>query len=810
MLRDTPPGEDGVDKSASLKAQEAITAGYAKEGDGAANNEDPHGFLAIVSKVETMQTLAQMATVRANWAKAMRAYNNQHANGSKYLSPKFKERSKFFRPKTRSAVKKDKAAIAQSLFGTSDAITTSPGNEADPIQRASAALIKELLNYRTDRTSSRHATPWFHAVMGARHNSLLTNICVSKQFWRREVRFAGMEKQAMLDDAGAPMLDEFSQPMREDVRVLEYTMNRPECVVLPPENVTLDLAADWTNPAQESDFLRVMWPMRRSAIKRMMKAPLNPWKEYDDAALNRARGKDSAEQQTIRQAREGGTDRFAAEAGNSGEFDIIWVTEFYIRDEHDDYTFFSLGGNCYLTDPKPVREVYPEQGGDRPIRIGIADLDPHRIYSMSPVESWLPMQGEINDVVNLRLDAIKQAITPAAFVRRGKRVDVEAVQRRGQHSVIYVDDVENDVKWDKPPGVGSEAFAEMDRLNVDFDDAAGQFNGASVQTNRSLNETVGGMKLLAGSANVVQEYDQRVFVETWVEPVLMQLARLIQYYEDDPIILGICGEKAQLLQKHGISEITDQLLDQEVTLRVNVGVGGSSDPELQIKKFANASAIMKPVLEVSPEFQSGAITIDVMAVADEVFGKAGYRDGGKRFFKKGEPQGPDPKMQAEVEKLQAQVKDLLAAAEKKAAETVKTQVDTKLAAVEAAHSMVSGERDREENREQRGFDNKITAHKLAADHVNREADRSDRREERALEGGAKPQPQGPGEMPAGLPDRLKAAIQKKAGEKGKKVEFIFGPDGRISGADVTEPDGTKRRVVLQKNDQGVPVGATYQ
>jgi hypothetical protein len=58
-------------------------------------------------------------------------------------------------------------------------------------------------------------------------------------------------------------------------------------------------------------------------------------------------------------------------------------------------------------------------------------------------------------------------------------------------------------------------------------------------------------------------------------------------YESDPIMLGICGDKAKLLQKHGISEISDELLENSVTIRVNVGLG-AGDPQQRLAKFQSA------------------------------------------------------------------------------------------------------------------------------------------------------------------------------------------------------------------------------
>ena len=67
----------------------------------------------------------------------------------------------------------------------------------------------------------------------------------------------------------------------------------------------------------------------------------------------------------------------------------------------------------------------------------------------------------------------------------------------------------------------------MERLNADFDDLAGNFSIGSVQTNRSLGETVGGMKMMTSNANAAGEFDLRIFVETWVEPTLRQIVKLV-------------------------------------------------------------------------------------------------------------------------------------------------------------------------------------------------------------------------------------------------------------------------------------------
>ena len=107
----------------------------------------------------------------------------------------------------------------------------------------------------------------------------------------------------------------------------------------------------------------------------------------------------------------------------------------------------------------------------------------------------------------------------------------------------------------------------------------------SVQSNRNLNETVGGMNILTASANKVENYQLRTWIETWAEPVLRQVTLLEQEYETDQTILAIAGAKAKVMQKFGIDRVTDQMLSGEMTVRIvdragdgMVRVGGDCVP----------------------------------------------------------------------------------------------------------------------------------------------------------------------------------------------------------------------------------------
>jgi hypothetical protein len=148
------------------------------------------------------------------------------------------------------------------------------------------------------------------------------------------------------------------------------------------------------------------------------------------------------------------------------------------------------------------------------------------------------------------------------------------------------------------------------------------------------------MRLMAQGANMLTEYTIRVLVETWVEPVLRQLIKLEQAYETDEVILAIAAQKAQLFQQFGMNQVTDSLLNQELTISVNVGMG-ATDPDARLQRFMQS---MKLYSEISAE---GSPDMNLQEVRKQLFGLAGFKDG-ERYFKR----EVDPKVEQLTQQLQ--------------------------------------------------------------------------------------------------------------------------------------------------------------
>lgn len=641
-------------------------------------------LLRLAQESESQSSTFMMMGVRSHWARSYKAYRNQHADNSKYYDPAYKGRSKYFRPKTRMAVKKKMAAAAQALFGSGSVVAISAQNEADDYQKASAAIKQELINYRLKRTSRRNGVRWFMIASGAVQTAQLTGLVISKQSWR----YREDDPRAFADGAN-PAAQRMGQPA-----VLE---DKPNIELIPPENVLFDPNCDWTDPAQSSAYLQIRWPMSVDEAHTMIKQQISTG---NAAFLDISRETLASHIQTsgpidtmaTRTARNAGKDPTQQVSGHFGR---VWLYEIYMRIGNLDVTYWTLSNKIMISKAVPVRRAHPWNGGERPIAIGYGELEAFRPYPMSPVESLQGLQMEINDQANLRLDHMKQVVSPPAKVKRGKKVDLTALQRRGPNTTILLNDMD-DVEWWQQPDVPPSAYQENNLTSNDFDTLAGVFDSGSVANNREMNETVGGMKLLAAASNPLVDFDLNVFVETWAEPVLWQLMKLEEHYESDATVLALCGEKARLFERFGISEITDELLTRETTLTINLGIGSANLPEDKIKRFAGASQVVGQFL--LPFVQSGRAVLPtprVKEVVDTVFGAAGFTDGGERFFgpldDSGNPppppppdQGPALQAQARMAQVQAQREKTQIDAQMKLAELDQKRQE-KIAAVEQEH-----------------------------------------------------------------------------------------------------------------------------
>src|SRR5258708_29848237 len=314
------------------------------------------------------------------------------------------------------------------------------------------------------------------------------------------------------------------------------------------------------------------------------------------------------------------------------DYEIVWIQRHIHRKDGEDVLFYTLSDVAMLTDPVPLKEAFFH--GVRPYVIGSCILETHKIYPSSVPQIGKGLTEEINAISNSRLDNVYLALNKRWFVRRGKNVDIPSLMRNVAGAVTLMDNVGNDgdvqeINW---PDVTQSSSEELNRLNADATDLLGDFSPAQAQLARQSKEPARNQQMQAQMANPIVEYQLRTYVVTFVEPVLRQIAKLEQHYETDQVVLSLVGQKAKLLERYGISEVTDEILNQDLTVNVNIGMG-ATEPGQKLQKLIQGTTAFAEIA-ASGFAQAG---VNITELGKEIYGLIGYQDG-MRFFTSEDPE----------------------------------------------------------------------------------------------------------------------------------------------------------------------------
>lgn len=607
-VRDRPPG----DTPGSDTAGGGLTMENDAEAQAEAFMKREAWLIAKAHEIYSTSTDYLDANITNQWERNLSHFNNEHAPSNKLSSKQFK-RSRIFRPKTRTMTKAHEAALTNAFFTTHDIIDVQPEDPTNPDATVSAKVNKQMLQYRLDRR-----LPWYLTTIGAYQSTKVYGLCISFQYWdyHEDVDIVpAMDKDGML------MQDEDGNAFG----FIETRVRKDElcCDLIAPENFRFDPMCDWRNPAGTSPYLVYLMPIYVGDALEMMektdpKTGQKTWQKHTMGALLSTRRKNY---DRTRQAREGRDRIDPADEQHGNAYTMLWAHMNIVKVNGDDIMFWTMGTELLLTEPVLLTEAFPHlREGERPFTVGFSTIEAFRNYPAGDVEQSAPLQQEINTVANQRIDNVKLALNKRYYVKRGSQVDLDALIRNVPGGGVMMNDPESDVKTVETRDVTASSYAEQDRLSTEMDELVGSFSQQSVQqtANRKGGETKGGMDAMRSGAGAVQDYGIKIFNETWYEKTLYQLMRLEQMYESDKKIISIASSRAQIFQRFGSGEELDALLREDVTLRINVGMG-NTDPQQRIEKLLFG-------VKSTAELPKMAAKLKSERIADEIFGMLGYRD----------------------------------------------------------------------------------------------------------------------------------------------------------------------------------------
>ncbi len=595
----------------------------------------PETALKLAQDAFSSSTSWVDSNLRAEWDLNERQFQGRHPNGSKYLSDAYKFRSKLFRNKTRATIQSNEADAAFAFFSTIKVVNIQAVNDADPVQRAAADVMNQLLQYRL-----RESVPWFKIVMGGAQDAYKQGVVCAYTYWKYKERIYDVSSE-MITEMGIQAVQ------RQERETLE---DKPCVELIPVENIRVDPAADWTDPVNTSPFVIQQVPMYLGDVMAKMeevdtKTRSPKWKPLvkEDVVSASKKTFDSTRKERLAN-KEDPEETSHAES----DFDIVWIHRNFIRQGDQDWCFYTVGDQHLLTDPVPTASLYRHlRPCERPFVFGNCTIEAHLVYPTGVVQILRDSQRELNDVVNLRVDAFKQNVAGRYLVRRNANVDYDSLRKNIPGSGTLVDDPARDVLPLQQKPVDASGYQEEDRLSLSFDDLSGAFAPSSVASNRKLNETVGGMNIMSAAASKVSDYRILIFAKTFIEPLIGQLIRLEQMYETDEVVLSLAAQKASLAPKYGMNQVTDDLLRQELIVTANVGIS-STNPTNRMAMFERAMSTITAMTQ-NPN-------IKMQEVIPEVFGIMGYQDG-MRFFNNAEG-AEDPRVGQLMQQIQ-QLQELI-------------------------------------------------------------------------------------------------------------------------------------------------------
>lgn len=647
----------------------APTAQTGGRGKGAESSDD---WLQRAQKAYQASTTYVDANYRKSWEDSIRAFNNQHSSDSKYNSPAYDKRSKLFRPKTRTIIRKNEAAAAAAFFSSMDVTSILPIDPNNQAEIASAAIMKELLQVRLTKT-----IPWYQLVLGGLQDAQTTGVACAHVYWDyQEINPINTDMNAVEEikeekqneseeypaqsqlpegamqalERGGPGGQTESEPeavvvIQNEPRILK---DQPAIDLIPIENLRIDPGAYWTDPINTSPYVIHLIPMYAMDVKEKMKS--GEWKEMSSSQLMAATEITPDSTRMTRQKNM--DDPYTADVRDVADYEIVWVQRHIHKHNAEDWEFYTLGDIAMLSDATRLKEsVFT---GKRPYVMGVCNIETHKVMPSSIPQLSKGLQDETNEVANQRIDNVKFVLNKKWFVKRGKEADVQGLLRNVPGGVVMLDDPETDVKEVNWPDVTASSFQEHSALSMEMDELLGNFNPASLMIAGAANSPAKNMAMLSNSQGTLTEYLLRTYVETFVQPVLRMLMLLEQKYETDQTILAVAGKRAQLFQRFGIDQVTDNLLENELTLNVNVGMG-ATDPAAKLNKFiAGITAYTAIMSRPVPG-------LNVQEVGKEIFGHLGYADG-TRFTTNDNPAVLQLQQQLQqamglIQQLQQKVKD---------------------------------------------------------------------------------------------------------------------------------------------------------
>ena len=338
--------------------------------------------------------------LRKSWDDSIRSFNSQHANDSKYNNAAYDKRSKLYRPKMRSIIRKNEAAAAAAFFSNMEVVSVAPSDQGNKEEVVSAAVMKSLIEYRLSKS-----IPWYQIVLGGLQDAQSVGAVAAHVYWDYEpAKKQQAEEAEPVGDEEHPEQDSLPENSMVvmDGRLMDSVKSKPvnvkveakkrkpiadkPCIeLIPIENLRIDSSAKWYDPIGTSPFVIELIPMYAMDVKAKMRK--GEWRVLGDGVLRSAGDTKSDSTRSARQKDR--DDQYSSSGKDLMDYEIVWIQRHIHRKDGEDWEFYTCGDQAILNTPHLLIETVFT--GERPYVMGCCVLETHKLYPSS-----VPMLGLLN------------------------------------------------------------------------------------------------------------------------------------------------------------------------------------------------------------------------------------------------------------------------------------------------------------------------------------------------------------------------------------------------------------------------------
>jgi len=193
------------------------------------------------------------------------------------------------------------------------------------------------------------------------------------------------------------------------------------------------------------------------------------------------------------------------------------------------------------------------------------------------VDLMIPLQEQYTITINQQFDAIDKQLNPQFLAT--KQAGLSEKTLRSNKKLLQVTDL-NNVRELPQPNV-NQSFLTTDRVELDLQEVSGITKLSQGIIDKHQNTTATGMTILTQEANEVVADIIRSLNESFFEPLIKRIVKLIYKYDENPLLYGLNRS---------------QNIDFKV--QINTGVG-ATNKEVQLQAITTAEQTAMQNLQIA-------------------------------------------------------------------------------------------------------------------------------------------------------------------------------------------------------------------